>query len=453
MTINSFLSFDVEALPERAKEKPIDLLIWGKTPRGEFGINKICQILKEYQIKGNFFIDMSISVLYGDAVLKEIGEFILNQGHELHVHLHSEWLVRTWGIQGDFDGPPGLNQLNKQLNDSLIQWSFFKYEQVFEKKPIAFRSGGFYFNQYTIDAVSKAGFKCISNFNLNRHAKIITSNSLNESNEIFKWNEGLIELPVDLSPEPLSIDYQIYLNWFSRLQNRKKIKTFNLTMHSWSLLKREGEYFEEYSEEHEAKFRKIIEHLKDGTEIIGYKEYLNEEKEFENINLEINGDNKEITNIDKTVECPICHTIFILKESDVCVGCGSRSRHRQIHDFIQKNGNPFDSKEVHANFANSIEKKILLSKVSKLVNFDIRPVKGVDLQMDISNMHQIKDSSFDGFVAIHVLNHVKDDEAALREIHRILKPGGIAMITVPYREDENTQQLENKTNTTERKIL
>jgi SAM-dependent methyltransferase len=43
----------------------------------------------------------------------------------------------------------------------------------------------------------------------------------------------------------------------------------------------------------------------------------------------------------------------------------------------------------------------------------------------------LPDGSFDGVILLNVLEHIKEDAAALRQIARILKPGGIAAIEVP----------------------
>lgn len=55
---------------------------------------------------------------------------------------------------------------------------------------------------------------------------------------------------------------------------------------------------------------------------------------------------------------------------------------------------------------------------------------GVDHREDIRAM-SFKDASFDLVYASHVLEHVDDDSAAIAEIRRVLKPGGIAILPVP----------------------
>lgn len=39
--------------------------------------------------------------------------------------------------------------------------------------------------------------------------------------------------------------------------------------------------------------------------------------------------------------------------------------------------------------------------------------------------------SFDAVTCADVLYHIKDDQSALRELHRVLRPGGVAVINVP----------------------
>ncbi len=43
----------------------------------------------------------------------------------------------------------------------------------------------------------------------------------------------------------------------------------------------------------------------------------------------------------------------------------------------------------------------------------------------------VPDQSFDAVISGEVLEHLEDDRAAVREIYRVLKPGGLAIVSVP----------------------
>ena len=64
-----------------------------------------------------------------------------------------------------------------------------------------------------------------------------------------------------------------------------------------------------------------------------------------------------------------------------------------------------------------------------IITVDIRPGAAM-LAMDITRMG-FKDGVFDLIVCSHVLEHVPDDGAALREMLRVLKPSGMCVVQVP----------------------
>lgn len=56
---------------------------------------------------------------------------------------------------------------------------------------------------------------------------------------------------------------------------------------------------------------------------------------------------------------------------------------------------------------------------------------GVDVQADIQDMPMFGENQFDLIICSHVLEHVPDDQKALRELFRVLKPGGHAILMAP----------------------
>jgi SAM-dependent methyltransferase len=52
------------------------------------------------------------------------------------------------------------------------------------------------------------------------------------------------------------------------------------------------------------------------------------------------------------------------------------------------------------------------------------------MQMDITDI-TFADNSFELIICNHVLEHIPDDAQAMRELFRVLKPGGLAILQVP----------------------
>jgi SAM-dependent methyltransferase len=56
--------------------------------------------------------------------------------------------------------------------------------------------------------------------------------------------------------------------------------------------------------------------------------------------------------------------------------------------------------------------------------------RGVDRREDLTHL-SFPDGSFDLVYASHVLEHILDDQSAIREIRRVLSVGGVAVLPVP----------------------
>jgi SAM-dependent methyltransferase len=58
---------------------------------------------------------------------------------------------------------------------------------------------------------------------------------------------------------------------------------------------------------------------------------------------------------------------------------------------------------------------------------------GKFLSGNIPPLIQFADNSFDRIISFQVIEHIEDDQLFLSEINRVLKPGGVALITTPNR--------------------
>lgn len=58
---------------------------------------------------------------------------------------------------------------------------------------------------------------------------------------------------------------------------------------------------------------------------------------------------------------------------------------------------------------------------------------GTFISGNLPPLSGLNDNSYDSIVSFQVIEHIKDDHLFLKEIHRILKPGGVALITTPNR--------------------
>lgn len=75
-----------------------------------------------------------------------------------------------------------------------------------------------------------------------------------------------------------------------------------------------------------------------------------------------------------------------------------------------------------------------VDKISEVIeNLKTRYPTGKFLSMNIPPLKELSDHAYDSIVSFQVIEHIQDDKLFLKEIHRVLKPGGIALLTTPNR--------------------
>ncbi len=131
-----------------------------------------------------------------------------------------------------------------------------------------------------------------------------------------------------------------------------------------------------------------------------------------------------------TVECQCCGWLGRkFWRGTTCPRCGSSERHRFFALIFARYRPEFAGKSL-LEFAPSVcLKSVLHRNVAKRTTADIAHGRG-DLTLDICNMN-VPSESYDVVMAFHVLEHVSDDQMAIAEMHRVLKPHGCAFLCVP----------------------
>ncbi|MEM7210667.1 MAG: methyltransferase domain-containing protein [Pseudomonadota bacterium] len=130
--------------------------------------------------------------------------------------------------------------------------------------------------------------------------------------------------------------------------------------------------------------------------------------------------------------CPICGYIGPFspvrhKPEIWCPSCDSRPRHRLLKLWMDREMVLPAGADVLHFAAEGWVRSEVTSRGASYRTADLND--RFELQLDITAIG-LPDDSFDMVIANHVLEHV-DDAKAFAEIHRILRPGGQALITVP----------------------
>lgn len=141
------------------------------------------------------------------------------------------------------------------------------------------------------------------------------------------------------------------------------------------------------------------------------------------------------------VECIVCgkHYKKFLpygrmssRQNALCPNCLSLERHRLTWLYLKEKTNFFTARlsVLHIAPEHCFMKAFEQQHGEGYITADIEsPLAKV--KMDIHEM-PFKENQFDVVLCNHVLEHVSDDVKALTEIKRVLKPGGWAILLVPF---------------------
>ena len=143
------------------------------------------------------------------------------------------------------------------------------------------------------------------------------------------------------------------------------------------------------------------------------------------------------------VYCPVAQEEFAcfvrLGHDQLTPSNGARARHRLIWLYLERETDLLTRPQRMLHVAPEV---CLLPRFSESETIDYVPgdkfVDGYGQQANVSYLDLLDidhpDDHFDFVLCNHVLEHIPDDQTAMQELHRVLRPGGTCLITVPIKE-------------------
>jgi SAM-dependent methyltransferase len=143
--------------------------------------------------------------------------------------------------------------------------------------------------------------------------------------------------------------------------------------------------------------------------------------------------------------CPVCRSRVrafkpyghVRRADARCPVCDSIERHRFTWLFFEQRTTLFDGKRkrmLHVAPEPGFERRLRGLTYLDYKTADPQDDRA-DLKLDITAIH-LPDDSFDVIHCSHVLEHIQEDELAMRELARVLSPSGWATILVPVMADK-----------------
>jgi len=142
------------------------------------------------------------------------------------------------------------------------------------------------------------------------------------------------------------------------------------------------------------------------------------------------------------VECNVCQKKFkkflsygskvAERDNVLCPYCLTLERHRLIWMYLQDKTDFFSDRKFKV--LHIAPEQCFHKKFKKQANLEY--VTG-DLESPIADLHfdlhaiPLEDNKFDIVFCNHVLEHVEDDFTCMKELYRVMKPGGFGIFQVP----------------------
>ncbi len=165
LTVDTEISFRAPGGVPAALARNVDRDLYGRTPRGDFGVPFQIDRLNAHGLKAVYFVESLFSTVLGPEPLRRIVHCVQDGGHEVQLHLHPEWLARM-------PAPPVPGRDRRNLKDftedeqvTLLSRGLELLRSAGARNVTAFRAGNYGAGWETLRALARVGLRYDTSYN------------------------------------------------------------------------------------------------------------------------------------------------------------------------------------------------------------------------------------------------------------------------------------------------
>ncbi len=191
------VTVDVETRTQGDSSRDIAGVIPGY--RGNFGVEKIMDLLEEHQMRGTFFLNVYEISKHGEGVVLPAARLIHDRGHDLELHTHPRPMFEFYGMSHA--------SLGKQ--QAILEKGIALLETWTGKRVVAHRAGAFAANADTLRAAEAVGLQADCSLSAGSRVSVPLVAELGASNAVQRVGK-VWEIPVTC------FDQVSFGSWYSR---------------------------------------------------------------------------------------------------------------------------------------------------------------------------------------------------------------------------------------------
>ena len=216
------------------------------TPAGAVGVDYQLDVFESHRLKAVFFVDPMPALLWGVAAIEDVVGPIVARGHDIQLHLHTEWLALA-GAANPLGSKSGINIKDFAFEDQcrLIERARALLVAAGAPAPIAFRAGNYGANDDTLRALAECNL-AYDTSHCPGIAGSLCDISLGSEDRQPRDHAGVIEVPIGCiagfsgrlrHAQVTALTAGEVLSAIRHI-HRKGIGSFTLVSHSFELLSR-----------------------------------------------------------------------------------------------------------------------------------------------------------------------------------------------------------------------